>query len=59
VKLSQQRADAVRAAFGKTLDNVNVTTRGVGSTQLLFPNDTPEGRFYCRMVQVIIETPVE
>ncbi|MBE0644437.1 MAG: OmpA family protein, partial [Bacteroidetes bacterium] len=58
VKLSQQRADAVLKAFGKALDNINVTTRGVGSTQLLFSNETPEGRFYCRMVQVIIETPV-
>ncbi len=58
VKLSQQRADAVRKNFGKALDNIDVTTRGVGSTQLLFSNETPEGRFYCRMVQVIIETPV-
>jgi outer membrane protein OmpA-like peptidoglycan-associated protein len=59
LRLSQQRADAVRAAFGATLSNVAVSSKGVGSTQLLFPNDTPEGRFYCRMVQVIVETPVE
>ncbi|MBN1449295.1 MAG: OmpA family protein, partial [Bacteroidetes bacterium] len=58
VRLSQQRAEAVRRAFGNTLNNVAVTTQGVGSTQLLFSNDTPAGRFYCRMVQVIIETPV-
>jgi outer membrane protein OmpA-like peptidoglycan-associated protein len=59
LNLSQQRADAVRAAFGKTLNNVNVESRGLGSTQLLFPNDTPEGRFYCRMVTVWIESPVQ
>jgi outer membrane protein OmpA-like peptidoglycan-associated protein len=57
VKLSEQRAESVKNAFGKVLKDVQVTTKGVGSTQLLFPNDTPEGRFYCRMVQVIIETP--
>ena len=58
-KLSEQRAEAVRAAFGSALDNIEVTTRGLGSSQLLFSNDTPEGRFYCRMVQVYIETPAE
>jgi outer membrane protein OmpA-like peptidoglycan-associated protein len=58
LKLSQQRADAVRDAFGRKLANINVTSKGVGSTQLLFSNDTPEGRFYCRMVQIIVETPV-
>ncbi|MCZ7557867.1 MAG: OmpA family protein [Bacteroidia bacterium] len=57
--LSQQRAEAVKASFGAKLANVEVTTKGLGSTPLLFPNDTPEGRFYCRMVQVIIETPVQ
>jgi outer membrane protein OmpA-like peptidoglycan-associated protein len=38
----------------KTLDS-----KGVGEAEPLFPNDLPEGRFYNRTVQVIIETPVE
>ena len=38
----------------KTLDS-----KGVGEAEPLFPNDVPEGRFYNRTVQVIIETPVE
>jgi outer membrane protein OmpA-like peptidoglycan-associated protein len=59
LSLSQQRAESARAAFGKTLDNVRVETKGLGSSQLLFPNDTPEGRFFCRMVVVIIESPAK
>ncbi|MDH7515223.1 MAG: OmpA family protein, partial [Bacteroidota bacterium] len=58
VRLSQQRADAVRAEFGARLTNIPVESVGLGSSQLLFPNDTPEGRIFCRMVVVIIETPV-
>jgi len=59
IKLSNDRAEAVRKAFGDVLNNLDVTTKGLGSSELQFPNDTPEGRFYCRMVQVVISTPVE
>lgn len=34
-------------------------TEAVGSARLLFDNDTPQGRNYCRTVQLLIETPVE
>jgi hypothetical protein len=28
----------------------------VGSDRLLFDNDLPEGRNYCRTVQIVVET---
>ena len=30
--------------------------RGLGEIDLLFNNDIPEGRFYCRTVNVMVET---
>jgi outer membrane protein OmpA-like peptidoglycan-associated protein len=57
--LSQQRADAVRAIVGKLVTGTDITTKGVGSKQLLFSNDTPEGRFFCRSVHVIVATEEE
>lgn len=58
-KLSQQRAQNVRDALASAVSDDRVVVEGKGSKQLLYPNDTPEGRFYCRMVQIIIETPVK
>ena len=58
-KLSEDRADAVRKAFGDALNGIDVTTKGLGSTEPLYPNDTPEGRFYSRTVVVVISTPVQ
>lgn len=39
--------------------NSNVTVEGKGESELLYDNDTPEGRFYCRTVTINIETPVK
>ena len=58
-RLSLQRAQAVRDAIGVTIPDDRISVEGKGGQQLLYSNDTPEGRFYCRMVQVIIETPVK
>ncbi|TAE22624.1 MAG: hypothetical protein EAZ92_15570 [Candidatus Kapaibacterium sp.] len=53
---AKAKEEVARLATGKykTLDS-----KGVGEVDPLFPNDLPEGRFYNRTVQVIIETPVE
>ncbi len=40
------------------LDATKATVRGVGRDTLLHDNDTPEGRFYSRTVDVVVETPV-
>ncbi|MCE7933945.1 MAG: hypothetical protein DYG96_05055 [Chlorobi bacterium CHB2] len=53
-KLSQDRAAAVASA----LTGTKPTTQGLGESQLLFSNDLPEGRFYCRIVDIVVETPI-
>ncbi|ROL59660.1 OmpA family protein, partial [Bacteroidetes/Chlorobi group bacterium ChocPot_Mid] len=54
LRLSEQRAQAV----AKAINHPNTISKGVGETILLYSNDTPEGRFYCRTVDIITETPV-
>ena len=54
LRLSQTRAQTV----GLLTASRNVKTRGVGSKIQLYPNTTPEGRFYSRTVEMRVETPV-
>lgn len=54
-KLSGRRADATKNA----LKRADATVQGVGEDKLLYNNDVPEGRFYCRTVQIIVKTPIE
>lgn len=54
-RISESRAKSVA-------DRLNIRkaeVQGIGEEELLYDNSTPEGRFYCRTVQIIIETPVE
>jgi outer membrane protein OmpA-like peptidoglycan-associated protein len=37
----------------------NIEIIGVGNDKLLYDNNYPEGRFYCRTVTISIETPIE
>lgn len=58
LKLSQQRADAVRSILLGKLDAASaerVTSVGLGESSPIFSNDTPEGRFYNRTVGLRIE----
>lgn len=58
LKLSQQRADAVRSILLKRLGEAaseRITAIGLGETSPVFSNDTPEGRFYNRTVSLRIE----
>ena len=54
-RLSRQRAEAVAREIGIGKQ----TIRGEGSKRRLYPNQTPEGRFYSRTVEIFAETPVE
>ncbi|MCX7737308.1 MAG: OmpA family protein [Candidatus Kapabacteria bacterium] len=54
-KLSQERADAVK----KELKAKQIISTGLGENELRFNNNLPEGRFYCRRVDVLVETPIE
>lgn len=53
LKLSEARATST----AKALKMPGVATKGVGGEFPLFDNSLPEGRFYCRTVEVKIETP--
>lgn len=58
-KLSLSRAETIAGSiFGTTLPSTGATVLGLGKDELLFDNDIPEGRFYCRTVKVMIETPI-
>jgi outer membrane protein OmpA-like peptidoglycan-associated protein len=52
LKLSEQRALSVARALGVPEGRA----RGVGETLPLYDNSTPEGRFYSRTVEVLVET---
>jgi len=54
-RLSQRRADATRDALGRR----DAKSIGVGQERLLYNNDLPEGRFYCRTVEIIVKTKIE
>ncbi len=55
LELSKQRAENVF----KKLNNNNATYTGIGESSLLYDNSYPEGRFYCRTVEIIIYTPID
>ena len=60
LKLSKDRAGTVDKGIKRNVTRskiASLNTEGVGETQPLFSNDLPEGRFYNRTVQVVIETP--
>jgi len=53
-KLSKDRAEQTAMALQKPTS----FTRGVGESLLIYDNDLPEGRFYCRTVEIEVETPM-
>ncbi|MBE0643388.1 MAG: OmpA family protein, partial [Bacteroidetes bacterium] len=55
-RLSERRASAVREQLQREIPAGAMRSEGVGESNLLFDNGLPEGRFYCRTVQILIET---
>ena len=53
-KLSARRVDAAKSA----LKREDASSRGIGEESLLYDNDIPEGRFYCRTVVITVKTKV-
>lgn len=53
--ISERRAKSV----ANRLKIRNAEVIGKGESELLFDNNLPEGRFYCRTVQITVETPVK
>ncbi|MBR9979383.1 MAG: hypothetical protein KFH87_14975, partial [Bacteroidetes bacterium] len=52
--LSEGRARSAARALNVPLENAI----GLGATDM-YTNELPEGRFYCRTVTIVVETPVE
>ncbi|TAE29981.1 MAG: hypothetical protein EAZ92_05480 [Candidatus Kapaibacterium sp.] len=59
--LSQRRAESVAQTLGLTVQNVrSLVVKGRGEeSPLLYDNDYPEGRFYCRAVVIELDTPLK
>ncbi|HVZ38792.1 MAG TPA: OmpA family protein [Candidatus Kapabacteria bacterium] len=53
-RLSEERARSTARALGVP----NADVKGLGESILLYNNDLPEGRFYCRVVNVVVETQI-
>lgn len=53
MRLSEERARNVARLL-----NVGGQVRGIGESNL-YDNNLPEGRFYCRTVSIVVETPVQ
>lgn len=54
LRISTQRANAV----ARRLAIPSAKVKGVGESELIYNNDLPEARFYCRTVTIYVETPV-
>jgi outer membrane protein OmpA-like peptidoglycan-associated protein len=52
--LSEKRASAVE----KIINHNGAKYQGIGNEKLLYNNDSPEGRFYSRTVEIEVETPI-
>jgi outer membrane protein OmpA-like peptidoglycan-associated protein len=60
LKLSNDRANTVVKGIQRQAKSgiiASLNGKGVGEASPLYSNDLPEGRFYNRTVQVVIETP--
>lgn len=53
--ISERRAKSV----ANRLRLRDAEVKGLGEQNLLYDNSLPEGRFYCRTVQITVETPVK
>lgn len=58
--LSERRATSVQDLVINAKPNAVITeVKGIGSSNMLFDNSLPEGRYYCRTVMVEVETPID
>ena len=54
MRLTEDRANKVAAILGAK----DYEAKGVGKSKLLFDNNIPEGRFYSRTVNIVLEKPL-
>lgn len=55
-KLAIRRCEEAKLVLNVREDQVSIEP--VGSDRLIYDNDLPEGRSYCRTVQIEVETPI-
>jgi outer membrane protein OmpA-like peptidoglycan-associated protein len=58
MKLSRKRASEVRKELVRQYPRTPIRSEAVGESELLYSQDSPEGRFYSRTVVIIIETQI-
>ncbi len=58
-KLALQRCVSVKQYLVPDVRESQIHIRAIGSDRLLYDNDLPEGRNYCRTVRIIIATPIK
>jgi len=54
-ELSFKRAESAKNA----INHPNCKSFGFGESKSLYDNNLPEGRFYCRTVEINVETAIE
>lgn len=60
MSLSQNRADATKNYLLELNPASTVEyARGIGASKLPYDNNLPEGRYYCRTVSIVVQTPVK
>jgi outer membrane protein OmpA-like peptidoglycan-associated protein len=60
LQLSQDRANTIENYILQYKPGANITeVKGIGESNLLFDNNLPEGRFYCRTVLIEVKTPLK
>jgi len=58
--LSEKRAKSVSSYISKISPEAKIIkVQGTGDSDLLYDNDLPEGRFYCRTVLIEVKTPID
>ena len=58
-KLSEDRAVNTADFIKKLKSKSNIKSiKGIGDNNLIYNNDLPEGRFYCRTVLIEVKTPI-
>lgn len=58
--LSERRAESVQDLVINEKPGAVITeVKGIGSSNMMFDNSLPEGRYYCRTVMMEVETPID
>ncbi|MDR0927207.1 MAG: OmpA family protein [Ignavibacteria bacterium] len=57
--LAQNRCESVKNYIDGKIKNIDIELDAVGSSRIIFNNDTPEGRALSRTVRIEVRTPIK